>query len=122
MCDMIVEQLKECADIAVQLITETDVLKRIQVYNRFISEILPKTLDGYQKILEYNKINKYMVGSQLTYADLALVITWEWLEEGCKQLIDLYPLVKSHNIFIKSLPKVAEWFTNQKPLNVQKNV
>jgi glutathione S-transferase len=122
MCDMIVEQLKECNDITAQLITETDVFKRIQIYNKLISDVLPKTLDGYQKILEYNKINKYIIGNKLTYADLALVVSWDWLENSCKQLIDLYPLVKSHNNFIRNLPQVNEWFIKQKPLNIQKTV
>ena len=122
MCDMIVEQLKECTNVAAQLIIETDAIKRIQIYNKFISDLLPKTLNSYEKILQYNKTNKFIIGTGLTYADLALVSAWEWLEEGCKQLIDLYPFVKAHNIFIKNLPKVSDWFKNQKPLNIQKIV
>jgi glutathione S-transferase len=122
MCDMIFEQLNECTEQALKLITETDAIKRIQTYNKFISNVLPQTLNGYEKMLQCNKNNNFIIANQLTYADLALVCAWEWLEDGCKQLIELYPLVKNHNLFIKNLPKVSAWFKNQKPLNIQKTV
>ncbi len=64
--------------------------------------------------------NKFIVGSSLSWADLALVLAWEWLDDTSKQLLNHFPLVKSHNEFIRSVPKVSEWLMKQKPLRVFK--
>ena len=121
MCDMIVEQLRECGDLAFLIIQEIDSVRRHVLMNKFVNDLLPKTLAGYEKILSKNS-NKYIVGNHLTWADLALVNGWEWLDDACKKIINLYPLVKSHNEFIRSIPEVGEWLKLQKPLRVLKKL
>lgn len=119
MCDMIVEQLRECADSVIFCMQELDHQKRAQMYSRFQSDTLLKTLNGFEKILTINK-SKYIVGSRLTWADLAMVNAWEWLDETSRRLFDQYDLVKSHYEFIRRIPLVAEWFAKQTPLRVLK--
>jgi glutathione S-transferase len=65
---------------------------------------------------------KFIVGNSLTWADLALVNGWEWLDDISKQLVLSYSIIRNHNEFIKSLPKVSQWFKSQKPLTVFKRV
>jgi glutathione S-transferase len=118
MCDMVVEQLRECGDDATHVMQEMDLNKKQILKNRFI-ETLRKTLKGYENLLSMNR-NKYIVSNNLTWADLALVNGWEWLDDISKQMLNYYPLVKSHNEFIRNIPQVNEWFKSQKPLRVLK--
>ena len=116
---MINEQLKDCVDHTVKSLQEMDIVKKNQQLTRFQTETLPRALNGYEKLLSLNS-NKFIVGNSLTWADLALVNAWEWLDDQCKALLNLYPLVQSHNEFMRSIPKVAEWLREQKPLRVFK--
>ena len=118
-CDMISEQLKECSDYAVRCLQETDSTKKNLLANKFINDVLPKTLNAYEKMLSLNS-GRFIVGNRLTWADLAIVNAWEWLDDMSKQILNRYPLIKSHNEFVRSLPNVAEWFKIQKPLRVLK--
>ena len=120
-CDMIVEQLRECGDHALQAMNETDHAKRIQLTNRFLNETLVQTLVGYEKMLSQNS-TKYIVGDGLTWADLALVNGWEWLDHASRKIMANYPLVRSHESFIRTIPEVADWLKKQKPLTVLKKV
>ena len=120
-CDMIVEQLKECADVALHAMSEINQIKKIQMSNKFMMDILPKTLNGFEKILSQNS-GKYIVGNSLTVADLALINGWEWLDHASRQVLESYHLVKCHESFIRSIPEVSQWLKKQKPLTVLKKV
>nr|QVK45613.1 glutathione S transferase [Brachionus paranguensis] len=119
MCDMIVEQIRECGDFAAQIIQEIDSNKKRLLSQRYLNEILPKTLSGFEKMLNLNGTNR-IVGNQLTWADLALANSLAWLDEFSLQLLQNYPLVKKHNESIMSIPSVNGWFKSQKPLSVFK--
>lgn len=82
-------------------------------------------MDGLEKLICLNETSKYVVGAKLTWADLAMVNACEWLLNGNSNralIANRFPLVKAHNEFVRSLPTVQEWFSNQKPLGRVKNV
>lgn len=116
---MINEQLKDCTDHTIRHLQEFDHVRKVQQLNRFKTELLPRALNGYEKLLSLSP-SKFLVGNTLTWADLALVNAWEWLDDQCKPVLGYYPLVKNHNDFVRSIPKVAEWLKEQKPLRVFK--
>jgi glutathione S-transferase len=122
-CDMVVEQLREIIDLfTLQIIHEYDLNKKNKSLQQFMTDILPKTLNGFQKMLTMNHC-KFIVGKQVTWADLALVNAWEWLDEIFRPVIlNQYPMIKNHNEFIRSIKPVGDWFKTQKPLRVSKNV
>ena len=133
MCDMIVEQLRELVDLAIQIgrpVTTPSENERVRPRQELLSELvnslLPRTLSGYEKILGLNSRNKFIVGEKLTWADLALVNGWQWLEDmlgaGCGSLLSRYQLVRMHNEFVRGLVPVAAWFKTAKPLSFTKNV
>nr|UOU03294.1 glutathione S-transferase sigma 5 [Brachionus rubens] len=119
LCDMVVEQLRECGDYATQIMQEIDINKRNLMTQKFSNDILTKTLNGFEKMLSVNS-GKYIVGNKITWADLALVNGLEWLDELGKQILNYYPFVKMHNEYIRNIPQVNEWFRLQKPLRVFK--
>ncbi|CAF0769074.1 unnamed protein product [Brachionus calyciflorus] len=119
LCDMVVEQLRECGDNASLIIQEIDINKRNLLSQKFLSDILPKTLNGFEKMLSVNS-GRFIVGNKITWADLALVNSLEWLDELSKQVLKNYPFVKTHNEYIRNIPQVNEWFKLQKPLRVFK--
>jgi hypothetical protein len=102
--------------------TENESLQKNVSLGRFLNEALAKTLNGYEKILGMNIKFRYIVGAKITWADLAIINSWEWLDENFKQLINHYPLVKLHYDFIRNIKEVSEWFNKQKPLRVNKKV
>ncbi len=118
-CDMVNEQLKDCIDHTARNLQEKDSSKKHQQMQHFTGVILPKTLNGYEKMLSLNS-SSFIVGDSLSWADLALVNAWEWLDENSRRLLDQYPLVKRHNEFIRTLPKVSEALKELKPLRVFK--
>jgi glutathione S-transferase len=117
---MIIEQLRECGDYAFQIMSEMNPVIKKQISNKFLTDILPKTLEGYEKILSQNS-GKYIVGDSLTLADLALVNGWEWLDYASRKVLNNYSLVKNHEIFVRSIPEVSSWLKMQRPLTVLKN-
>jgi glutathione S-transferase len=121
MCDMVLEQIRECFEQASQSQNELDLNKRFQSANKFLNETLPKTLDGFQKMLGLNN-DKFLVGNQMTCADLALINSWEWMDDVSKSVLNYYPLVKNHNECMRKMPKISEFYKSQKPLRVLKNV
>ena len=116
---MIIEQLRECGDYAYQIMSEMNQIKKNQMSTKFLVDILPKTLEGYEKILSKNS-GKFMVGDSLTLADVALVNAWEWLDCASRKIFDNYPLVKSHEMFVRTIPEISNWLKMQKPLTVLK--
>lgn len=104
-----------------RFIQEMDQSKKSQLKTKFLDETLPKTLNGFEKLLSLNS-GKFIVGKTLTYADLGLVNAWEWLDETSKPILNNYPLVKSHNLFIRTIPCITEYFNSLKPLNKIKRV
>nr|AYN44501.1 glutathione S-transferase S5 [Brachionus rotundiformis] len=119
LCDMVIEQIRECGDFATQIIQEIDSNKKKILNQKYLGEILPRTLGGFEKMLNLNG-SSCIVGNQLTWADLALTNSLAWLDEFSARLLQNYPLVKRHNEYIMSIPSVNEWFKSQKPLSVYK--
>lgn len=119
LCDMVVEQIRECGDFAAQIIQEVDSNKKRILNQKYLTEILPRTLSEFEKMLNLNGSN-YIVGNQLTWADLVMANSFAWLDEFSIQLLRDYPLVKKHNHYILSMPGVNDWFKSQKPLSVYK--
>jgi glutathione S-transferase len=121
-CDMVVEQLRELIDFSIQILQErNDPMRRQLLLAEFLTSLLPRTLNGYERILSLNR-SKFISGSQLTWADLALVNGWEWLDELCRPVLNKFPLVRAHNEFVRSLGPVAVWLKSTKPLSLTKNV
>jgi hypothetical protein len=54
-CDMIVEQLKECANEAMNIVQETDTIRRNLFINNFKNGTLQRTLIGFEKMLNLNR-------------------------------------------------------------------
>lgn len=119
LCDMVVEQIRECSDLAALVVQETDSNKKKVLGQKYLNEVLPKTLSEFEKMLNLNG-SSCIVGNQLTWADLALVNSLTWLDELSTRLLHNYPLVKKHNETIMSIPSVSDWFKSQKPLSVYK--
>ena len=122
-CDMVSEQLKECADQMSSALQNADsAQKKSAQMSRLLNETLPRTLAGYEKMLNMNN-SRFVVGQQLTWADLAIVNAWDWMGDEVRMTHFVkYPLVKKHYEFIRSIAEVEHWFKHQKPLMVIRKV
>ena len=119
--DMVVEQLRKCGENVKEILLETDSSKHSNMENKYINDLLPKTFGELERLLKLNKPKgNFLLGNQLTWADLAIVSGLEWLDDDAKSLLKRYPLLTNHIDFLQSQPKINTWLSQQMPLRVNK--
>ena len=80
----------------------------------FSSEVLPKWLRSIEARLLSNEESSYLVGAQMTIADLALWRVNTWLTSGILDgvpttVLNAYPALHKHCELVARHPKVIEW-------------
>lgn len=91
---------------------EKDENLKSKLTNRLYDEIIPKYLQILDEILK-RSTTEYLCNSGITWPDLFLYCTLEWLDEKRDFLVDKYPYVKSLEAKIRENPKIAEWIINR---------
>ena len=111
-CDMVVEQIRDILDALIFMYRKpSSDEKKADIESFFKDEVrgFPAKFTDLQNFLEANKEgNGYLVGNSLTYADIILVVVYDWLFARRASILDKYPLMKQHEEKIKSLPKIGE--------------
>ena len=49
-----------------------------------------------------------MVGNDVTYSDLALILSYDWLRDRKEDVLAKLPGLKDHETRIRAIPRVAE--------------
>jgi len=93
---------------------EQDPAKKDAIKSKFLNETLPPALANLTKILKSNG-GKYFVGSDLTWADVAVAHYLGGLTLVEPTGLDKAPELKEHSERILSLPKIKEWI-NKRPV------
>jgi len=114
--DMIVDCLEDCwKPILVFNFEIKDETKKAEAKKKFLEEQLPQFLTYLENILKKNHGgDKFIVGTELTWADLALIhyLFGVELAEGSAQLAK-HPKLKSLKEKVEALPKVAAWLAKR---------
>jgi glutathione S-transferase len=110
--DMIVEQIVDVFNklviILYGLYVKADDEAKKKELDEFIETKAPDSLRLVQNLLEANKDgNGFLVGNQLTYADVYLMNFYDWLRERKEHVLGKLPLLKKHDEKIRSLPTIA---------------
>nr|QUF59411.1 glutathione S-transferase GSTS8-3 [Brachionus angularis] len=80
-----------------------------------LTNTIPAGLKMIQNLFEKNKTNSgFLVGSSLTYTDLALMIFYDWLLEYKEPILSKFPLLKQHEQKIRNLPVIKEHLEKNK--------
>lgn len=93
---------------------ETNAEKKLALRETFTMEVLPNWLKAIEARLLSNTESNYLVGEQLTIADLALCRLIAWFTSGIldgvpKDVIKPYPSLVAHFELVEAHPKVVEW-------------
>lgn len=79
--------------------------------NQFLANLFPSYMAKIEKILKANGNTGYLVGNQLTYADIFVAYTIEqivsWTDKPT--LLTAYPEIKAHVDMVMNLPGIKEW-------------
>ena len=111
--DMLVEQLMDLTSAAYGIIYETDEEQKKKRIEKIAKEQLPNNIELLEKFLQKQNTG-FLVGSELTLADLALVVTLERVVDyGLDELLEKSPLVKALNEKVRAHPRIADWIAKR---------
>jgi len=113
--DMYVDQVSDVGMERAKFFWEKDEAKKKTLEEAFKSETVPKNLSLFEKQLANNNTG-YLVGSGLTWADLALFNFLDSLSggNGCSEnSCEQYPNVNKLVEKIRSCPKISKWLTSR---------
>ncbi|CAF3337253.1 unnamed protein product [Rotaria socialis] len=80
----------------------------------FINEVMPKKLQGAEKLMAAYGNGVWTVGDNPTWADLVVYDTIENLLKMDGQLLDKHSILKTNREAVAKLPKLAEYLANRK--------
>nr|AYN44541.1 glutathione S-transferase S2 [Brachionus koreanus] len=91
---------------------EKDENLKPKLNTRLYDEIIPKYLQIIDDIVTRNE-TEYLCKSGITWPDLFLFCTLEWLDERRSEILNKFSHVKVLEGKIRGNPKVAEWVINR---------
>jgi glutathione S-transferase len=109
--DMIVDCVEDAWKPILTFFFEKDETKKAADKKKYNEEQLPTFLAMFEKLLKENDGgDKFIVGAELTWADLALInfLSWVDLGEGGDQVAK-YPKLKALRGKVEGLPKIKAW-------------
>jgi glutathione S-transferase len=86
---------------------EADITKKRNIESKLVKDVWPKYLKLFDERLSKN--NEWLVGSNLTWCDLYLVVVLEWIGLEGDVLLDNFVHCKALEKRVKSIQKIAEW-------------
>jgi len=105
---MYVDQVTDLLNEMVKVHFESDEAKKAEITAKFQGEILPKHLTIFETKL--NQTNSgYLVGNNLTFADLFLMNILERLGDKKEEILNNFPTIKKHDKIIRAFPNISKW-------------
>jgi glutathione S-transferase len=106
-CDMIAEQIRDVRDSLVVLYRMKDGDEKQQLLDKAMSESVPNGYKLVQNVLERSQ-SGFLVGDKISYVDVILVLSYDWLRERKDEILSQLPTLKKHHDKICSIPVIAE--------------
>ena len=86
---------------------EPDITKKRSIESKLVKDVWPKYLQLFDERLAKN--SEWLVGSNLTWCDLYLVVVLEWIGLESDELLNSFVHCKTLEKRVKSIPNIAEW-------------
>ena len=106
--DMIGEEIVDLYTTLIVIYRKKDCEEKARELDEAIREKVPIGLKLIQSLLEANR-NLYLVGDEITLADIQLINFYDWLRNRKNEVLDKLPSLKKHDEFIRTLPKVSDY-------------
>jgi len=113
--DMIVDCMEDTIKPILKFFFEKDETKKTEMKKKFVDEELPASLTHLENILKTNHGgDKFFVGAELTWADLALLNTVGWTAmAGATEPLAKFPKLAALYKKVEAVPKVAAWIAKR---------
>ncbi len=107
--DSIIDTVGDLSQQLMKFHYEKDEAKKAEVGEKLKTEILPKFLGIFEKLISSNT-SGWIYGSKVTYADFLVynIIGWVKMEAGAAAL-DSFPGIKKNMEAVEALPNIAKW-------------
>lgn len=113
--DMIVDCLEDSIKPILSFFHEKDETRKAESKKKYLEEQLPAFLTLLEALLKSNHGgDKFFVGTELTWADLAFTIFVGWtamVSDG--SALDKFPKLKALKDRVEHLPKIADWIAKR---------
>jgi glutathione S-transferase len=106
-CDMICEQIRDIFDSLIHIFLIKNEEEKSSLFDKNVNEKIPDMYRLIQNLLETNK-SGFLVGNDVTYTDLALVLSYDWLRDRKEDVLAKLPGLKEHEAKIRAIPRVAD--------------
>jgi len=110
--DMLVDCFEDATKPIMAFFMEKDEAKKTEAKKKFAEEQLPASLTLLEAILASNNGgDKFFVGSELTWADIAFMNFVEWTQSlgGASNPLAKFPKLAGLEDRVKKIPKIAAW-------------
>jgi glutathione S-transferase len=113
--DMIIDCLEDTTKPLLTFFFEKDEARKETLKKKYLEEQLPTSLTLFEKLLKTNNGGDgFFVGKELTWADLALLVTVGWISlAGADSQLASYPKLDALRKRVEKLPKIAEWIAKR---------
>jgi glutathione S-transferase len=105
---MYVDQVTDLLNEMSKIRLEPDESKKLELTNKFHRDLVPMHLTIFE-----TKLNKgtsgYLVGNNLTFADLFLMNILERLGDKKEEILNNFPTIKKHDKIIRAFPNISKW-------------
>lgn len=106
-CDMICEQIRDIFDSLIYIFIMKNEEEKLALFDKNINERIPEMYRLIQNLLDTNK-SGFLVGNDVTYSDLAIILSYDWLRDRKEDVLAKLPGLKDHETRIRAIPRVAE--------------
>jgi len=103
--------MTELRNESVKIFIEQDYEKKALLRENFLKELIPPYLSRYSSILEKNvEVGEWLVGSSVTWADLFIAYSFEFLESSLGQsVLEGFPRLEEHKARVYRIPQIKAW-------------
>jgi len=113
--DMFIDCFEDSIKPILSFFFEKDEAKKCELKKKYVEEQLPGYLTLLEAMLKANHGgDKYLVGTELTWADLSFIVLVSWTQMGgATDALAKYPKLKALQERVEKLPKIAAWIAKR---------
>ncbi|KAH3777541.1 probable glutathione S-transferase 7 [Dreissena polymorpha] len=117
LCDQTLELISDLRQEFVKYFFEKDEEKKKEAGKNLNDVVYPKFFGYFEKQLDNNG-GKYLVGSELTVADLAVYAVIDTAVQNTENLLDKHVKLRAHRDMVGAIPKIQEYVSNRKKTDI----
>ncbi|KAH3893236.1 probable glutathione S-transferase 7 [Dreissena polymorpha] len=117
LCDQTLELINDLIQEVVKYFFEKDDERKKEVGKHLAEVVYPKFLGYFEKQLDNNG-GKYLVGSGLTVADLAVYAVLDTAMQNSETFLEKHEKLRAHRDMVGAIPRIQEYVSNRKKTDI----